>query len=88
MEAEAWIGIGLTVLGLGMPAAAAILKLLPRKEDRNVTPCPIREHEARMGMIEKDVAVVQEHVSTVRAALVRIETKLDRLNDRHAKHED
>lgn len=86
MDPNVTMGIGLAILGIGTPVAVALLRLLPRrdfrKDVRREILCPVREHEARMGVIEKDIAVLQESIGSIRAILVRIEGKVDKLNDR------
>jgi hypothetical protein len=78
MSGEVWIGIGLTVVGAGLPATVALMRLLPQKNGRSQA-CPIREHEARMGSIEKSVAVLQESSSHIKASLLRIEQRLEHI---------
>jgi hypothetical protein len=72
------LGVGLAILGLGLPATVALMRLLPSRATNGA--CPIRDHEARMAETEKDVAVLQELTSSVRASLIRIESKVDRLH--------
>ena len=74
------VGIGLAVLGLGLPTTVALMKLLPNRN--GVLECPIREHEHRMADTERDVARLQEVVAGNKATLVRIEAKLDVLTSR------
>lgn len=87
MQPDSLLGIGLAVLGIGAPATVALIKLLPQREPKQspwkIIDCPVREHEARMSEIEKDVAVLQENTASVRATLLRIESKLDAFNGHH-----
>jgi hypothetical protein len=73
------IGTGLAILGIGLPAAVALLipvvELMP--ERRQVAVCPIREHEARMAEYEKSVARLEENMAAIKATLLRIETKME-----------
>ena len=87
MTADAWVGIGLTVLGVGAPTTAALLRLLPSRNAPPILACPVREHEARMGSIEKDIAVLQENSAMIKSTLLRIEHKLDVCNGYHHKEE-
>lgn len=80
MDGTTWIGIGLTVLGLGMPTTVALLRLLPDNHRTADTNPPCREHETRMGETETDVAVLKSDMAMIKTMLERIEKKLDRRN--------
>jgi len=80
MDGSTWVGIGLSILGIGLPSTVALLRLLPVRESSTMVQCPIREHEQRMAETEKSVAVIQGGMASINAMLLRIEAKLDRRN--------
>jgi len=59
-------GVGLAILGLGAPVTAAIIKLMPQKQNSN-------------GYVQQQVcSVISEDI---KSRLVRIENKLDSLRE-------
>lgn len=87
MQPDTMLGIGLAVLGLGLPTTVALLRLLPSRNGSTSVPgmsdfCKTHGrrldiHEEKIATASIERAVLQEHTANIKATLLRMENKID-----------
>lgn len=97
-----WVGVGLTVFGIGIPSAVGIMKLLPQREQKSHQIYVTRDFcqgqraavdthmQALKESTEREFGAVKGHQDNAFAdlnrRLVRVEDKIDRLLERQSGH--
>ena len=83
MDGVALLGVGLSVLGVGGPITAAIIKFVPARAPNGCqkpgTSDTCRDHETRIRQCEVYDAGQEKDVEHIKAALARIENHLKQL---------